>query len=145
MHICQHLPERMPGTDLTQLHETPVGKEIIVCFQRRPGKVEALGPRGNPWNRRVRGCPQQDPALYAKFMATYHDFVRVFVLGHLQTDRVAFQTLPTFRCHLPGCGAPGRPHRDEDYYHPFCEVNLWVPLTRVYGSNSLYAETRRGE
>jgi len=76
-------------------------------------------------------------------MTVYHDFLRSYVMAHLQTKRLAFQATPTFRCHLPGCGAPGRPHRDEDYKHPRCEVNFWIPLTATFGSNSLIAETSR--
>lgn len=104
-----------------------------------------MGPRGNPWNRRFHNCPQRDAGYYERFLEVYHDFLCTFVLDHLQTRRVAFQTNPTFRCHLPRCGAPGRPHRDEDYFHARCEVNFWVPVTDVFGSNSLYAESRRGE
>jgi len=134
------------GADLGQLHNTPLGVHTLEGFQKRLllKKAEALGPRGNPWNRRFHNCTAREPAHFARFLQVYHDFLGTFILDNLKTSRVAFQTAPTFRCHLPQCGAPGRPHRDEDYFHPCCEVNFWIPVTPVFGSNSLYSETRRG-
>lgn len=144
LQVLHDILQEPRSSDLAHLHETPYAQQIIVNFQRNPLKVEALGPRGNPWNKRFSSCAQKYPQLYSEFMQIYHDFVQTFVLKHLQTERVAFQNCPTFRCHLPGCGAPGRPHRDEDYRHPQSEVNFWIPLTPVFGSNSLYAESKRG-
>lgn len=58
---------------------------------------------------------------------------------------VLFQRRPTFRCHLAGGGEPtGRPHCDSEYGHQRGELNFWLPLTRVSGSNSLYAESAPG-
>mmetsp|Transcript_60153 Transcript_60153/g.130459 ORF Transcript_60153/g.130459 Transcript_60153/m.130459 type:complete len:315 (+) Transcript_60153:91-1035(+) len=132
------------GTDLSKLHETEQGRFILHHFRRRPQKVEVLGPRGNPWNRNFLSSAQHSPEAFRRLMAVYEDFLRSVVLSHLETDCIAFQTLPTFRCHMPGCGAPGRPHRDADYHHAHCEVNFWMPLTAVFGSNSLFAESTRG-
>lgn len=131
------------GCDLGRLHEGKLGREILGNFRRQPAMLN-LGPRGNPWHSRFHSCARRDPEVFAAFMRLYHDFVRSFVLDNLDTYAVAFQAHPTFRCHLPGCGAPGRPHRDEDYRHPCCEINFWVPVTLVFDSNGLYAESSRG-
>lgn len=133
-----------PDLDLDHLHETRLAKEILLCFRNRPQQVVAGGCRGNPWNRRFIACAKRDPPVHACFMKVYHDFLRDVVLPHLGTGRIAFQSIPTFRCHLPHFGHMGRPHRDEDYRHPPCEVNFWIPVTTVFGSNSLFAESRRG-
>lgn len=133
-----------PETDLSELHNTEAGREVIGHFQKRPDKVVALGPRGNPWNRRFLACAQRERALWQRFVDLYHDFLRTFVLEDMRTTCIAFQATPTFRCHLPGCGTVGRPHRDEDYHHPRCEMNYWIPVTPVSGTNTLYAESRRG-
>lgn len=131
--------------DLAKLHETRLGRDTLICFQKRQQKVkvEALGPRGNPWNREFHSGPTKYPHIYSAYKDVYHDFLRTFVLEDLRTSRIAFQTTPTFRCHLPDCGAPGRPHRDQDYHHPPWEINYWIPVTQTFGNNSLFVESRR--
>merc|ERR1711981_506931 len=43
---------------------------------------------------------------------------------------------------VPSC----TPHRDSDYAaHHGAEINFWIPLTRVWGSNSLFVESRPGK
>jgi len=144
LEVVRSCLEEPADADLSRLHDTKRGNEILVCFRHRKEKVVALGPRGNPWNRCWHGAPHKAPEAYAVFQQLYHDFLREYVMPHLDTGRIAFQATPTFRCHLPGCGAPGRPHRDEDYGHPRSEVNFWLALTPVFDSNGLYAESRRG-
>merc|ERR1711972_736622 len=78
------------------------------------------------------------------FKLLLQEFLRTYALPNLNTNRIAYQTEPTFRCHLPGTGAIGRPHRDEDYGHSWSEINYWIPLTMVRGNNSLFAESECG-
>eukprot|EP00927_Polykrikos_kofoidii_P040389 TRINITY_DN34539_c0_g1_i1.p1 TRINITY_DN34539_c0_g1~~TRINITY_DN34539_c0_g1_i1.p1 ORF type:complete len:346 (+),score=35.14 TRINITY_DN34539_c0_g1_i1:97-1134(+) len=142
-NVIKPILQEPPECDLARLHESTLYQDIMKCISRRSGKPDTMGPRLNPWNKRFNGCRETAPTEHSAFQDVYHRFLREFVLDHLGTDRIAFQSQPAFRCHLPSCGAPGRPHRDEDYKHPRCEVNFWIPLTRVFGTNSLYAETRR--
>ena len=55
-----------------------------------------------------------------------------------------FQREPSFRCHTPSPRPTGRPHTDADYGHQSAELNVWVPVTRASGANSLYAESAPG-
>ena len=59
---------------------------------------------------------------------------------------MAYQRRPTFRVHLAGSAAQGIPHADglQPYNHQPNEVNAWVPLTPVFGSNSLTSESEPG-
>jgi hypothetical protein len=68
------------------------------------------------------------------------------VLPHIGDPRgICYQRDPTFRCHVPGGGPPnGRPHCDASYGHSRAELNFWLPLTAVWGSNSLYSESAPG-
>eukprot|EP00929_Paragymnodinium_shiwhaense_P047087 TRINITY_DN2389_c0_g1_i3.p1 TRINITY_DN2389_c0_g1~~TRINITY_DN2389_c0_g1_i3.p1 ORF type:complete len:346 (+),score=58.99 TRINITY_DN2389_c0_g1_i3:59-1096(+) len=141
--LMRKILEEPAECDLSKLHETPHAQDLIKTFQNNPKNVAAIGPRGNVWNKRYRACPQRDPELQAAFRDCYHRYLREFVLEHLGTKRVAFQSEPTFRCHLPHTGAPGRAHRDEDYKHARGEINFWIPLTQVYDTNSLYVESKR--
>ena len=90
--------------------------------------------------------PAELRAAHAAFDAAYVDFVREVVLPNLaDPNGILFQRRPTFRCHLAGGGQPtGRPHCDSEYGHQRGELNFWLPLTRVSGSNSLYSESAPG-
>jgi len=59
---------------------------------------------------------------------------------------VVHQTIPTFRVHIPGTGKNlGSRHKDADYNHQPGEVNFWLPLTQVFGTNSLWSESAPGK
>jgi hypothetical protein len=49
-----------------------------------------------------------------------------------------FQCPPTFRVHLPACPTVSSFHRDMDYGMKTDRLCLWLPLTRVWGTNSLW-------
>jgi hypothetical protein len=74
---------------------------------------------------------------------TLHRFVRNVVAPLLQChpDRLGYQSVPTFRISPPKKEAIGVPHRDFDYYHQPAEINIWIPLTKVFGNNTLYTES----
>eukprot|EP00933_Yihiella_yeosuensis_P008951 TRINITY_DN114674_c0_g1_i1.p1 TRINITY_DN114674_c0_g1~~TRINITY_DN114674_c0_g1_i1.p1 ORF type:complete len:356 (-),score=59.27 TRINITY_DN114674_c0_g1_i1:21-1040(-) len=134
--------EKPEDCDLSKLHKLARSKQAM-AEKKRIGTAE-MGNVGHPWRQKFHGCKQDRPGIFQKFTEAYHDFLRYVVLDDLRTDVLAFQVTPTFRCHMPYCGNVGRPHRDEDYHHPVCEVNYWVPVTTCFGSNSLYSESRRG-
>jgi hypothetical protein len=58
----------------------------------------------------------------------------------------AFQFPPSFRCHLSGAGTASSFHRDGDPKYGIAPdtINVWIPLTKVYGNNSIYIEMTRG-
>ncbi len=51
---------------------------------------------------------------------------------------------PLFRIHLPGSDSISPFHRDSDYGLASGAINVWVPLTRVWGTNSLWLESVPG-
>ena len=55
--------------------------------------------------------------------------------------QLAYQNVCTFRVSSPRNTPMGVPHRDYDYFHQPAELNIWVPLTRVFGTNTLYSES----
>ena len=55
-------------------------------------------------------------------------------------EPVAYQKRPTFRAIVPSDEAAGIPHCDAEYHHPPAEVNWWIPVTRVWGTNTLHTE-----
>ena len=79
------------------------------------------------------------------FNEVYWSFLREVVLQDIgDPSGILFQRDPTFRCHVAHGAATGRRHCDSEYGHQTTELNYWLPLTRVCGSNSLYAESAPG-
>jgi ectoine hydroxylase-related dioxygenase (phytanoyl-CoA dioxygenase family) len=83
-------------------------------------------------------------AFESELSTLFRAFVADFVPSVLGTTEFCFQRSPTFRVHLPDNIAVGEFHVDGDYNHQDGEVNFWVPLTPVWGSNSLWIEETLG-
>lgn len=89
----------------------------------------------NEVNETTRRFYEQDEA----FLAVYHAFIKDFCDRFLATECVVQRT-PTIRFHFPhqrGFNWAPRYHTDLMLGHPPQEVNLWIPLVDVHGSNSL--------
>ena len=61
-------------------------------------------------------------------------------------EKIVYQKIPTFRVHLPGNLAVGEFHKDkhyrnEEWANKVQELNYFVPLTKAYGTNTIWAET----
>ena len=61
-------------------------------------------------------------------------------------EEIVYQKIPTFRVHLPGNIAVGEYHKDKYYRNvewaeKVKETNYYVPLTKAYGTNTIWAET----
>ena len=53
---------------------------------------------------------------------------------------LVYQRTPTFRVHTPGSKAVGEWHTDGAYGHTADEVIFWLPLTKAFGTNTLWIE-----
>jgi hypothetical protein len=84
-------------------------------------------------------------SMYLNFMTTY-----VKPLFPKET-KLLIQKTPNIRFHLPGCTNIGkRPsdptpniiglHNDREFGHPEEEINLIIPITEMYNTNSLFYE-----
>ena len=54
-----------------------------------------------------------------------------------------YQSPPSFRFHYSGLGSSVF-HRDRDFGVEQGRINVWVPLTNVWGDNSLWIEGKEG-
>ena len=70
------------------------------------------------------------------------------VLKPLFTEEteLIYQKLPSFRVNQPGGKAIYVPHCDGDklHKHPAGEINVFMPLTKSFGNNSMYVESIPG-
>lgn len=74
---------------------------------------------------------------WPQFSQMYIDFVR-WLASECQLYGVVYQKVPTFRVHASGSHAVGEWHRDSDYGHAVGEYNFWLPLTRAFGTNTIW-------
>jgi hypothetical protein len=68
--------------------------------------------------------------------------IRDEILVPLVGEVLKIQFPPSIRCHLAGAGTASAFHRDGDLKYGVSpqSLNLWIPLTRVWGSNSIHIE-----
>jgi hypothetical protein len=79
----------------------------------------------------------------SRFYRLYHQFV-VGVVAALYRGSISYSSHPTFRVHLAGSPAVSKWHRDVDVTGRMDQINAWVPLVDVSGSNSLWIEQNYG-
>jgi hypothetical protein len=86
------------------------------------------------------------PSRRLAFEALLRRFVREQVAPLLGcgADDVAYQAAPTLRVSHPSEIPAGHPHCDSEYGHQPAEMNIWLPLTEVWGGNTLHAESAPG-
>ena len=130
--------------NLETIHETGEGKTALAEEQAGSNKRK----RGKqPHFLRIWTSSGQTEARQ-RFNRILHEFVDKFVSVHMgeegEVAEVGYQREPTFRVVLPSGEEYGYRHCDADYHHPPAEVNWWLPLTPVSGSNTLHTESRPG-
>ncbi|ADB39707.1 hypothetical protein Slin_3705 [Spirosoma linguale DSM 74] len=68
--------------------------------------------------------------------------IKVQLLVPLVGEISKYQFPPSIRCHLNGGGTASAFHKDGDAKYKISanSLNLWIPLTRVWGNNSIHIE-----
>jgi hypothetical protein len=78
------------------------------------------------------------------FYSVYEAFVRNTVASYFD-EPVVYQRIPNFRIHMPDNLAVGEFHRDTDYGHSEDEINIFLPLTSAYATNTFWVESKKGK
>ena len=140
------------GMLLSNLHSTPVARQRA---QQLAGKEHSQRANRTLWhsayNKTLRASVARDStelvARRGRFESMLRTFMREVIAPLLGCgpDEVAYQASPTLRVSYPSATAMGHPHCDYEYHHQPCEVNLWLPLTQVWGNNTLHAESAPGK
>ena len=79
------------------------------------------------------------------FDKTYMNFLREYIKPRFG-EEIVYQKIPTFRVHLPNNVSVGEFHKDKDYRNKewaekVKEVNYYLPLTKAYGTNTIWTES----
>ena len=128
-------------TDLGDLHTVPAGRERFV--DGSGNELNALQARWN--SNRCRLDDDPSSAMYAHLDAVYHDFMKEVVGPLLGGGRIVYQRSPTIRIYTPSTVAMGKLHNDCSYNHQPSELNFWLPLCDVFGTNALWVESEENK
>ena len=79
---------------------------------------------------------------FSSILETYQSFVSE-VLDKEFGGISYYQSPPSFRFHYSGLGSSVF-HRDRDFGVEQGRINVWIPLTSVWGDNALWIEEKEG-
>ncbi|CAE8699963.1 unnamed protein product, partial [Polarella glacialis] len=133
---------------LQELSEKPVPlcPTLLRAYHAAGLKRPPSWKRAVMWQeRRVKQFRRSEP--YRRFIETYRRFIHQVVLPLVGcSEGLMYQSPPTLRCQMPSVVCMGSPHRDSDFSaHHGGEINFWMPVTRVWGSNTLHTESEPGK
>jgi len=148
---AEHVPAAAtPSEALAQLHESAAGQSELGSL----GCASTWAAEGLEYSKELDeatryGCGVfnrlwKSSPLRDEFLALYERFVREVIAPQLGSADLIYQAVPVFRVFLPRHLAVGPRHTDAGYHVQPNELNFWLPLTEVYGSNSLNVESAAG-
>lgn len=116
---------------LDQLHAT--------VLRSRNGGQAGVQMKDNLYYRQLLEKMPDDSAFYR----IYHAFAR-FCLAPLFGGKMSYSGHPSFRVHMPGTRRISGWHRDADITRRLDQINVWLPFTDTWGSNTLWTERHYG-
>jgi hypothetical protein len=84
---------------------------------------------------------------FPEFIELYKKFIKEVICPLFpEEEYIIYQKTPSFRVTQPGGKAVYVPHSDGDalHKHPSGEINIFLPLTKSFGNNSMYLESIPG-
>jgi hypothetical protein len=75
------------------------------------------------------------------FLEVYRTFIKYLADNHFPNADIIYQTKPTFRVHAPNNIAVAKWHKDKAYNHSANEINIFLPLTKAFDSNTIWSES----
>lgn len=71
----------------------------------------------------------------------YRQFIQNIISPHFKDNNIIYQTKPTFRVQPPNNIAVAKWHKDKAYNHSSNEINIFLPLTKAFDTNTIWAES----
>jgi hypothetical protein len=93
-------------------------------------------------NLTLRGLMQRQPddsGLYK----LYHAFI-IREIAPLYGGKISYTNHPQMRVHLAGTPSVSKWHRDVDVTHRSDQINVFLPFTNCFGTNTLWCESDYG-
>ena len=118
------------NADLENLHKTDKFEKQLTA-----GSGD-YGDQKQALHRRFYNTMDEDPT----FISLYRKFVKEYVQG-LFEEEIYYQRYPTFRIHQPDNICVFEWHKDKNFGHSEYEHNIFMPITKAYGNNTIWAES----
>ena len=138
------LIENLYNQSLDTLHETLHETYIIPDGIAGLGKDTCSKNHKKFYDKLHSGWPELQ-TVYKEFI---NDVISMYLdVNHVDGgDIFLYQSFPSFRIHYVGNRAITTWHEDGDknHLHPRGEINFWLPLTKVYGENTMWVESKPG-
>lgn len=137
------------GVSLDNLHDAVWPPEYEACPPLHKGMLLANLPVSQDKSKAKRKREWAASPAYLRFLQMYKAFVldeilpAIAVAAGIETQafEAVVQSIPVIRVVMPSPHYATVMHRDSEYGHVAGEINIWVPLSQVFGSNSLFVES----
>ena len=131
-------------TEMLELHEGQI-QDLAHLHERFAGDSGKKGKR----KEKVRmlsglGCPERRGRFVEEYVKLITETVAPNIAADAECDAVACQCFPCVRVNRPGEFSIG-PHCDAQYGHALGNINFYLPLTPIWGTNSLFLESTPGK
>jgi hypothetical protein len=134
--------------ELSQLHTVLYNFDENTVKYINEIKHIGINDRNTPFIKDFYNFIDSDPSFFSQ----YCSFLQTYIRPLLPKDNgIIYQTTPNIRISLPNSTAIGRRgtdpspgiiglHCDADFHHPPEEINVVIPLTPMFSTNSIYFE-----
>ena len=116
-----------------------LGVEHLHRLHERPNL-----PESTDYVKAMEICRSELLVAFRLCRSLFRQFFELEVAPLFHTKNTQYQIPPVFRVHLHGGGTVSASHRDRDHGVASDRLNMWLPLTRVWGNNSLWIESPDG-
>tara|TARA_Y100001938_G_scaffold137874_1_gene202663 strand:- start:139 stop:801 length:663 start_codon:yes stop_codon:yes gene_type:complete len=119
----------------------PMGGLSTLHYEKSYDLFERKNDQSTIWHK----CFYKNIREDSSFDEVYVDFLNDVIKPRFN-EQIVYQKIPTFRVHLPGNIAVGEFHKDkhyrnEEWANKVQEINYFLPLTKAYGTNTIWTET----
>lgn len=81
----------------------------------------------------------------SEFLKIYKRFINHIADNYFKDLNLIYQTKPTFRVQIPNNIAVANWHKDKTYNHSSHEINIFLPLTKAFDTNTIWSESKEDE
>jgi len=137
-----------PTVTIIHNRKIPLNIKLVHAYMLAGRRIPEAWKKALMREERIFKRLKSSPKWHA-FLEAYEKFCQHEILPlccgtdpDIQKYGMVIQYPPTLRIHMPGKAPSIKMHVDTDYAnHQECECNFWVPLTKVFGNNTLWAES----
>jgi len=128
--LTQSIRELFNCYDLTRIHEIYKSDFDVLTFETDQSTI---------FHKKFYAMDKS-----SQFYKSYVLFIQNEIRP-LFDEKILYQKIPTFRTQVPNNLGVAEWHKDSDYNHAEEEWNIFLPLTKAYDTNTIWAESKPGK